>query len=551
MKKILACISMVLCGWAAWAVQTTEQQIDSLTAVFDEEVANYKVYINQRENTIANLKKELESVATDENRAAALMKELFLAYKPYQTDSAIVYLKNRLELAFSINNQRIVDDTRLLQLDYYASIGLYHEGYIIVNLLDTANFDKEQKLDFLEYSAHLYGEMAVYTEDEHFSMMYRNLANKNSERLLCSLDPTSTRYYNIMEGLLWYHTPDKALEVNSLLMASTPETSPEYAVRCFMRALEYSQKGDKQMSRLWYLKSALCDVRAGITDNGSSWNLAKLLFEAGDVERAYTYASYSMENALTYHARIRQAQVANSWSIIEKQYQANRNQRSQMLLVLLILVSLLALAMIAVFVVLITNRKKILLMQRQLQSANDQLKSANDELTGNNTDLSRLNAELSDANRAKEENIGYVLSLCSSYIDKLDKYRKLTAKRVTNKKYDEILADAKNPDYIDRELEEFYHNFDENFLSIYPNFVEEFNNLLLEEEQIVLKGGELLNAELRIFALIRLGVDNSSKIAELLRYSVNTIYNYRAKVKNKAKGNRDQFEEDVKRIGLN
>ena len=550
MKRLLTCLTFLSIAMLAAANTSVQRETDSLMAVFDQEVALRDTYIEQRENTINAIKTEMESAITDHNRAAALMKELFLAYKPYQTDSAIVYLKKRLELGFAICNDDIINETRLLQLDYYASIGLYHEGYLIVQLLDTTRFDKQEQIDYLEYSAHLYGEMAVYTEDAHFSDLYRNLANANSERLLSLINPTSSRYYAVLEGLLWYHTPDKALEMNNHLMAAINETDPDYAVRCFMRALEYSRKGDLDQARLWYLKSAIADVRAGITDNGSSWNLAHLLYESGDIDRAYAYASYSMENALHYHARIRQAQVANSWSIIEKQYQENMRKRSRLLQILLLSVSLLSLAILASLIALIFHRKKILQMQKELQEANSRLQSANVQLSSSNQDLSRQNTDLSEANRAKEENIGYVLSLCSSYIDKLDKYRKSTAKRVANKKYDELLADAKNPEYMERELDEFYHNFDVNFLSIYPNFVEEFNKLLLDEEQIVLKNGELLNAELRIFALIRLGIDNSSKIAELLRYSVNTIYNYRAKVKNKARGNRDTFEEDVAHIGL-
>ena len=91
--------------------------------------------------------------------------------------------------------------------------------------------------------------------------------------------------------------------------------------------------------------------------------------------------------------------------------------------------------------------------------------------------------------------------------------------------------------------------FDKAFLKLYPKFVEQFNGLLREDARIELKKGKLLNTELRIFALIRLGITQSSDIASMLRYSVNTIYNYRAQIKNSALGDRDNFEERIKEIG--
>lgn len=179
----------------------------------------------------------------------------------------------------------------------------------------------------------------------------------------------------------------------------------------------------------------------------------------------------------------------------------------------------------------------------------NKLAKARKELAVINKQLQSLNSELSEANLIKEEYIAHFLSICSLYIDKMDNYRKQISKRITLGQVAELLKISKSSDIIDNELKDFYLNFDNTFLHLYPRFVQDFNNLLNEEERIILKKGESLNTELRIFALIRLGIDDSSKIANLLRYSVNTIYNYRAKVKNKALGNRDNFEEEVRKIG--
>ena len=186
--------------------------------------------------------------------------------------------------------------------------------------------------------------------------------------------------------------------------------------------------------------------------------------------------------------------------------------------------------------------------RNHLQVANDQLNELNKELREMNHCLSSTNIELSESNQIKEEYIARFIKLCSTYINRLDAYRRMVNKKISAGQTQELLKITRSQDALDEELEELYVNFDTAFLHIFPDFVKKFNALLLPDEQLMLKKGELLNTELRIFALIRLGIEDSSQIAEFLRYSVNTIYNYRAKVKNKASGSRDDFEDLVRKI---
>ncbi len=173
----------------------------------------------------------------------------------------------------------------------------------------------------------------------------------------------------------------------------------------------------------------------------------------------------------------------------------------------------------------------------------------NEELRQMNSCLSSTNIELSESNQIKEEYIARFIKLCSTYINRLDAYRRMVNKKVSAGQIAELLKITRSQDALDEELEELYANFDTAFfLHLFPNFVGKFNDLLQENEQILPKKGELLNTELRIFALIRLGIEDSSQIAEFLRYSVNTIYNYRAKVRNKARGSREDFDDLVRKI---
>ena len=166
-----------------------------------------------------------------------------------------------------------------------------------------------------------------------------------------------------------------------------------------------------------------------------------------------------------------------------------------------------------------------------------------------NRNLHDSNLKLNESNRVKEAYIGRFIGLCSLYIDKMDDYRKKVNKMMKNKQLDELFSMTKSTELKEKEVDELYENFDAVFLHLFPDFVIDFNSLLRVEDRVQLNERGKLTTPLRIFALIRLGIDDSSKIAEFLHYSVNTIYNYRAKIKNGALGDRVNFEKEVKELG--
>jgi len=271
-------------------------------------------------------------------------------------------------------------------------------------------------------------------------------------------------------------------------------------------------------------------------------SLANILHSEGEIERAYKYIKVVQEDAAFYHARLRFIQVSSVMPIIEESFRIKSEQQKTKIIASLIAIS--GLAVFLLLSLLFINKQK-----KKLTIAKDNLQQLNDKLMQLNEELRNLNHELSTVNHIKEEYIGQFLNICSVYIDKMDLMRKSVVKNISTGKVTEIQKIFNSNQLIEKEIEEFYQNFDEVFLHIFPNYVEEFNNLLIDNERIELKKGELLNVELRIFALIRLGINDSAKIAKLLRYSVNTIYNYRAKVKNKVKASRDEFESMILNIG--
>jgi len=187
--------------------------------------------------------------------------------------------------------------------------------------------------------------------------------------------------------------------------------------------------------------------------------------------------------------------------------------------------------------------------RQNLSFANDQLSILNTELSKINSEIKDTNRTLSESNLIKEEYIGRYMDQCSEYIDKLDNYHRSLNKTASSGKVEDLFQAIKSKQFIEDELKEFYTNFDITFLQLFPGFVEEFKKLLIDDEYLQLKHGQLLNTELRIYALIRLGISDSVKISHFLRCSLSTIYNYRTKIRNKAVGQRDEFEEKIMLIG--
>jgi len=236
-------------------------------------------------------------------------------------------------------------------------------------------------------------------------------------------------------------------------------------------------------------------------------------------------------------------------NVLDKAYQRQTESRQRLMMITLISISILSmLLMIAVFFV-YRQMQKLAVTRKNLHEANEQLIELNYKLSGTNDQLKETNETLLESNLIKEVYIGRYMDLCSNYINKLDEYRRHLHKLSLKSKMEDLLNEILSTKFIDQELKEFYSNFDRTFIQLFPSFIEELSNLMVDRDEIKLKQGEILNMGLRVFALIRLGIKDSEKISLFLRYSVTTIYNCRTKFRNKASGPRDEFEANVMQIG--
>ena len=546
-----------LCCFLCFPLGVLAQNLDSLYRCLDHEIELFPQYVARHGQVVAQLQDKLKK-ATDDASRYELNYQLYEKYFPFKNDSAIFYLRNCMQLARQMGQSEKADLCSSLMALRCSNTGMYDEALNILSDIKTHSGT------YYRAYAHVYNELAYYTHLDEMREKYRQKADNYEQLMLNALPKDDDAVMLTREmKLLNSQQLKESMKINDEWLATTERGSHRYALVALYRYLEFMAQKDSTQMMYWLAESALSDVRNGVMDQGSMWELANQLMLQGDLDRSYRYINFTSKCANTYGSRQRSWQIAPLLSNIASDYKTANERAMSRLRQLLMVISVLALCLVALVFYVNSQRKRLSVAQKQLkvsnsrlahsnnmlESANDQMKATNAELSDANRQLSMLNVQLNESNRVKEEYVGRFLRLCSLYIDKMDNFRKRVNKMVKNHEYEDLYQATRSQEFKDKELEELYESFDAAFLHLFPNFVESFNGLLIPEERITLQKNERMNTVLRIFALIRLGVDDSSKIAEFLHYSVNTIYNYRARVKNSAIGNREDFERKVREIG--
>lgn len=527
-----------------------EAGFERLLKNLDGELRNSNKYIEARYRRIRFLLDMKEGIGASREQRYQINRKLYDEYFPFKFDSALYFLTDNLELAHDLGDKRRSAET-LVELGLlYTTSGMYLEAReVLTHQIDTQSMSREQMTHYYWVQQRFYRDFHEYSKHSEMAETAIRKLEFYRARLFETLDPDSEECLSLRVGqALDDRQMELADSINAILLARhTPDSHP-YAMHAYNQALIDYALGRDTFGE-WYTRSATADVMTATKDNASIASLARLLFEEQDVERAFRYILISMDDAIFYNAKLRPWQIAQIMPVIEKSYTRHNQaaQRTQRLMILVISLSSVILLLFAVYAYVMFRRARR--AAREIHRKNTQISSINEELSQMNARLRDLNTSIAEANGVKEEYIGLLLSMCSNYIEKLLSLQRNVKRKLSAGKGSELQKELSSTALMDAELEDFYNMFDSAFLRLYPDFVEEFNSLLKDDERIVLHKGEMLNTELRIFALIRLGITDSSKIAALLRYSVNTIYNYRAKVKNKARCGREDFEDMIQTIG--
>lgn len=526
-----------------------QNNLDSLLAVLDKVVQQSDRYEDAKKQHIDFIKERLSNRELSQEEIYHINLQLFNEYEAYICDSARHYINQNLAIARNLGRQDLLNESLLKKAHILATSGLYAEGVKLLESVDKSSLSNKLLADYYMAFENIYLYHAEYAQDDEYRPEYLNKMNAYRDSIL-QFATEGTYQYMITKGpVLFDRNQKKEAEVflNDFLSQVSPDTR-EYAIITSILAFICQYSSQPELRKVYLVKSAIADVKAVVKENNSLRELAEILYEETDIERANNYMKKSMADASFYNARLRNVQASKMLPVIDRSYQLEKEMQRRKLQTFLWVISFLSLFLILTIAFIVRQMKKLAKARREVLCANNELQKLNTELLEANHQQKQMNDSLRESNCIKEEYIGRFLGLCSTYIDKLETYQRMLNKKAASGKLEELYKTLKSSQFIDDELKEFYQNFDSSFLNIFPDFVECFNSLLPESEKIVPKQGERLTTELRIFALIRLGISDSAKIASFLRYSITTIYTYRSKLKNRSLY-RDDFEEQVMKIG--
>lgn len=521
MRTLLLLFFFPLLASAAPAL-TTEDMLRQL----DEMVAQRQHYRETKEHSIDVMKHK--ALAAKGLRRVQWYQDIFREYRHVQTDSALAYLDRIERMPEAGTNADVRNFLSIGRAETMAIMGLYTEATALLDSVSTHRLSAEMRLYYFYVCRTVYGWMAKYASESRSNERYERITQRFRDSLLRVLPAGIDRSIVEADNRLTQGQAAAALRILNRAFAAGGQDNV-YVL--YNLAEAYRQLGDRNRQKYYLAATAKLDMEAGTTEYEALPLLAKLLFEAGDVERAYAYLVRSIEDAGFCKANLRTIEATKIFPIIDQTYKQREAQRKTRMRILIGVLILLA-TVLGVAIFYLRNRiRRLHQTRRELAATNERLREVYDRL------------KLTD--QMKEEYITHYLDRCRNYLDTLKDFRSEMMKLLKARDYDRLMKELKDGDRIAREQEAFYKDFDQAFLHLFPNFIADFNALLEPDWQIVPKKNELLSTEHRIFALIRLGVTDSSRIAHFLNYSLATIYNYRSKIRSHSVCGKTAFEQRV------
>lgn len=564
MKYLFFTILYILCV-VSIPLYASNVEISSLLMRLDSLIAQKDVFIIAKENKIAQLQKQKKEVRTLEERYW-LNKTLYDEYFVYNADSAMMYVEQNLNIASELGKNEWVLEWRIKKSFLLSATGLLKEASDELQYVSSDLLSQKLKVEYYDQMMFLYSHFGQYSGGDNSEMRegYYLKEKCYQDSIYATVTPKDPFY-------LWYKgwkfrgsvgVESVKEELLQEVTTSALETRRD-AMNAYILACLYLDAGEKDNYLKFMICSGIADVRTANKDIASLEELAKVLFDLGDIDRAYNYINYCLQNAQLYRNRVRMVNIAKVQDDIRQAYQERSREQKSRLHFFLVITCVLSIVLLLAVLYILKQMKRLSYSRSQLNEANvllnkhieelslahTKLAEANEQLQLLNEQLKETNRKLRESNYVKEEYIGYVFAICSNYISKLDEFRKNINRKIKAKQIDDIKALTDTPIMAQNELKEFYHNFDAIFQQVYPDFIRDFNALLQPDAQIVLKEGQLLNTELRIYALVRLGINDSVKIADFLHCSPQTVYNNRLKMRNKAIIPKEDFASTVMALG--
>lgn len=551
LKKYLIRLAIVVCVFFVINFTSTFAsaiQTDSLLKEIDYTIKNQELIVRQKEMFIDKIKSQLQVPNLSVDSKYLYYKQLTDEYEAYQSDSLKHYSEKRLETALASSNQEWIIESKINWALVQGKTGLFQSAIDSLNRIDKKLLNNQQLIHY--YNA--YSDTYFYWAEFFAGTDVNHLIEKRQavQDSLLQLVPINSYNYIVHFGTRYIENLEfeKAEKLFLSFLSTLSPDSRDYAIFTSWLAFLYEQSGEVEKQKKYLAISALADLKLAIMENTSLRILALLLFNEGEVHRADIYIKKSLDDANFYNASLRNLQTSRILPIIDKAYQEDRAKQQKRLSTLLIIISILSFILIVAILFLFRQMQKLSKAKSSILDINNQLSLLNENLKSANQQQSLTNRSLAEANNIKEQFISSFLEISTTYIGKLEKLKQTVYMKVKAGQVNDVLRITDSTQDSARELKELYENFDQAFLNIYPNFVNELNMLLREEERYKVMPEGNLNHELRVFALIRLGITDTHKMATFLNYSLRTIYNYRSKVKSKALFQSENFEEKVKQL---
>ena len=542
------------------ALEENRKLLHSLDSLLEQQ----DLFVRVKEERIKQLKMQYSRVK-DVKELYAMNRMVYLEYRVYDADSALHYINKNIQLAQQTNNRTWEVVSLLEQSFVLTSSGLLTEALKAVSDIQPEELPQNLRSEYFGRLCTLYSRLRDYSsENSQLSEHYNNLQKAFRDSVYLTATPDELRYWNC-RAWLYLGTPEiepvkQAFEENKQTLSND---SRKYSIATYNLSAIYRSENNESKYLENLILSAMADIRSVNGDIGSLQEIAEYLFKHGEIDRAYNYILYCSQKAMLFHNRVRIVKMSHLQNQIYKAYQEQNRTQQKRLQASLIAVSFLFLVLIGALLFirkqmrrlkeanlkLDNTNQKLSVNMDALSTAHQRLEEVNMQLKDLNTQLQEVNDQLRESNYVKEEYIGYEFNICSTYISKLEEFRKNINRKLKVGQIEDVKAMTDSSATASNELKEFYQNFDTIFLHLYPDFVGDFNALLLPEERIELKEGELLNTELHIHALIRLGITDSVKIADFLHCSAQTVYNNRLRTRNKSIIPKEDFINAVKKLG--
>ena len=511
-----------------------KNETDSLLKVLDKTISERPIYTADKIQKIENLKLKLAgnlSLEEEYQINASLVAE----YEAFICDSAIAYINKNIRIAEELSNPEFINESKL-QYSFVLSIsGLFTQAQ---EILDSVRFEElsiDLKLLYCWTYIRYYENLIKYTDDADYESIYLAEKMRYRDTIMFYLEEEPGLYRKEKAFQLQDEGKyEEACEILTEIFSEQEQYTHSYAMSAMSLAMVHRYLKNAALEEKYLMLASITDTRLAIKENEALLALAINLYKKGNIDRAYTYIRAALDDANFYNSRFRNTVIARVQPIIEDTYLQKIEKQQHNLRTYAILTSLFVIALVIALYFIYRQIRVVSRARKSLMTMNGQLEN--------------VNQKLDEANLIKEKYIGYFMNQCAVYIDKLDDYRKNINRKLKAGQIDDLHKLTSSTRGLEKDVEELYETFDKAFFKIYPDFVENFNALLREEEGYKLEKGQL-NTELRIFALIRLGITDVNQIAVFLRYSMQTIYNYKSKVKGKAIDSKT-FEEDVKKIGV-